>query len=51
MKPNGVPDQVFKQIFNHHNYELFTSESILDEIGRIIYPKVRKLIIKTDRRF
>lgn len=50
MKPNGIPDQVFKLILGRHDYELVTSESILDEVGRIIfYPKVRKLIAKTDQ--
>lgn len=49
MKQDGVPNRVLKYIISHMDYELVVSEPILEELKRVIfYPKVRKLIKKSD---
>jgi len=49
MKHDSPPSQVLKTILDGEKYELVLSQSILDELQRILfYPKVRKRIQKTD---
>lgn len=49
MKPASNPGKVLKKIIENPSYEIVTSETILEEVQRVLfYPKVWKYIHGTD---
>lgn len=49
IRPSGPPGQILKQLIEHEAFELIVSESILDELKRILaYPRIRRCIPATE---